>query len=136
MRACTAPECLKPQYARGYCSMHYTRVIRHGALDYPIADPKERFLAKVEISSTSGCWIWTGSLDNHGYGRLALGLKSEGQRPVAAHRLAHEWWVAPIPDGYEVDHLCRVRHCVNPEHLEAVTHAENVRRAWEARTSA
>jgi hypothetical protein len=52
---------------------------------------------------------------------------------VIAHRLSYEWLVGPVPEGMELDHLCRVRHCVNPSHLEVVTHSVNVIRGNEAR---
>ncbi len=69
------------------------------------------------------CWLWTGETAGNGYGRVKIG----GQN-LAAHRLAYEWLVGPIPDGLEIDHLCSVRNCVNPTHLEAVTHKENTMR--------
>lgn len=73
--------------------------------------------------SPDGCWIWTGKQDGGGYGRLPRdgGL-------VGAHRAFYEAFVAPIPDGLQLDHLCRVPSCVNPLHLEPVTQTENVRR--------
>lgn len=73
----------------------------------------------------TGCWLWTGSLDFGGYGRLH---QSETDTDVAAHRLMYMRYVGPIPEGLELDHLCRVRICCNPAHLEPVTHSENVRR--------
>lgn len=80
----------------------------------------ERFWAKVE--KTEGCWLWTASQDN-GYGNFW-----SGTRQMRAHRWSYERLIGPVPDGLELDHLCRVRHCVNPDHLEPVTHRENSRR--------
>ena len=68
----------------------------------------------------SSCWIWRLRLNPYGY---ATG------RAKFAHRLAYEEWVGPIPAGFEIDHLCRVKSCVNPDHLEAVTGFVNRSRA-------
>lgn len=86
-----------------------------------------RFLAKVNKTET--CWLWTGWIERNGYGRFWL----DG-RQVGAHRVAHELFVGRIPEGLEIDHLCRVKHCVNPSHLEAVTASENIRRMAATRT--
>lgn len=83
----------------------------------------ERFGSKYTVDE-SGCWIWTGSRDRHGYGRLMMHRNGKWQ-PEPAYRVAHELFKGPIPKGYHVDHLCRVPSCVNPDHLEAVTPREN-----------
>jgi len=71
------------------------------------------------IVGDDGCWIWQGPKNNRGYGWWGRKL---------AHRRMYESIRGPIPKGLELDHLCRVTACVNPDHLEPVTHAENVRR--------
>ena len=76
-----------------------------------------RFEAKVEKTPT--CWLWTAATTD-GYGQLGANGKVR-----YAHRLAYEHFVGPIPEGMQLDHLCRTRRCVNPEHLEAVTGGEN-----------
>lgn len=81
----------------------------------------ERFLMKVEVAET-GCWEWTAAR-RYGYGAFRVGNKME-----QAHRVAYRFWVGVIPAGCEIDHLCRNQGCVNPAHLEAVTHQENMRR--------
>jgi hypothetical protein len=70
------------------------------------------------------CWIWAGGLTTAGYGRASV----PGKGRQAAHRIAYELLVGPIPEGLTLDHLCRNRACVNPDHLEPVGMTENMRR--------
>lgn len=83
---------------------------------------EERFYDKV-MPVEDGCHLWTAYIMPNGYGRFAY------PRGSLAHRFAYELAVGPIPDGLQIDHLCRVRCCVNPAHLEPVTHNENHVRA-------
>lgn len=85
----------------------------------------EKFWSKVQ--KTPGCWLWTGSLSSTGYGNIPVNPPSS--KSIGVHRLSYETSIGPIPDGLEIDHLCRVRHCVRPDHLEAVTHAVNLARS-------
>lgn len=90
----------------------------------------ERFWSKVDFEGPGGCWLWTGFRNRDGYSRFSI-----NNRQQQAHRLSYEQMVGPIPEGLQIDHLCRVRHCVNPDHLEPVTGAENVFRGdhWQRR---
>src|ERR1700721_2858484 len=77
----------------------------------------------------SGCYIWLGYMEPNGYGKIKVGYKSEGTRRTTwAHLASYEHFIGPIPDGMDLDHKCRVRCCVNPNHLEPVTRKENVAR--------
>jgi hypothetical protein len=89
----------------------------------------ERFDAKVE--KTDGCWIWRGALNHGGYGVFT---PTRGAKQWRVHRLAYTLAVGPIPDGYEIDHLCFTRACVRPSHLEVVTALENTRRKVAQKT--
>jgi hypothetical protein len=81
-----------------------------------------RFWSKVAIDP-SGCLMWTTGRNIDGYGKFHWDGKD-----IPAHRFVYEALVGPIPDGLVIDHLCRVRHCVRPDHLEAVTPRVNTLR--------
>lgn len=91
---------------------------------------RDRFMRKVRVNEDTGCWEWIGCVTNGtmasggGYGRF------DGRW---AHRVSWELHRGPIPQGLEIDHLCRVRHCVNPDHIEPVTKQENAVRRETAR---
>lgn len=86
----------------------------------------------AKLDRTGECWLWTGKTQA-GYGSVQV---TEGIRTAhfRVHRLIYEAFVGPIPEGKYLDHLCRVKACANPKHLEPVTHGENVRRGWLYRT--
>lgn len=81
----------------------------------------ERFEEKYIPEPNSGCWLWLAMTNGFGYGQFKL---STNER-VVAHRFSYQVYKGEIPEGKELDHLCRVRCCVNPDHLEPVFHAEN-----------
>lgn len=90
-----------------------------------------RLFDKVSPEPMSGCWLWTGTVSNNGYGLLMVRRDIPGkwrQRKVLAHRAVYEASRDLIPNGLTLDHLCRNRLCVNPDHLEPVTLVENVMR--------
>lgn len=83
----------------------------------------KRFWAKVDKAGPNGCWIWTASLGSTGYGQFKA-----NRRIWKSHRVAYVLCLGNIPNGLILDHLCRVRPCVNPWHLEVVTLNENIKR--------
>lgn len=124
---CSLPECDKKVFVRGWCSTHYWRWYRHGD---PTVEPRrpqtfeEYLAASVEIGD---CWLWTKTIKAHGYGSAAFGGKHHN-----AHLLVWRQLVGEIPLGLQLDHLCRVRHCVNPDHLQPVTPKVNSERGAKA----
>jgi hypothetical protein len=124
-RSCSIDGCDSPHEARGWCGKHYQRWRQGRPIEVEPPSEAERFWDKVDLGTGVGCWIWTGSeAGGDGYG----GFWSNG-RTVRPHRWAYEHLVGPIPDDLPLDHLCRVRLCVNPAHLEPVTVAENLYRS-------
>jgi hypothetical protein len=121
---CSSPVCDRKAWARGLCSAHYKRMRKGLPLDVTI-QPRAKSVAErietyldVGVSGLS-CWEWTGGHTADGYASTPSGY---------AHRVVYEFLVEPIPDGMTIDHLCRNRGCVNPDHLEPVTHSVNALR--------
>jgi hypothetical protein len=83
----------------------------------------ERFLNKVDKNGPSGCWIWTAAKSTNDYGKFSVG----NHRSDYAHRVSYKLFVGKIPKGLQVNHLCGVKLCVNPDHLEAGDQTENMR---------
>jgi hypothetical protein len=93
----------------------------------------ERFWAKIAVDEGSGCWLWKACTDRYGYGQFRVGSRTDGSSRMArAHRVVYETLVGEILKGLQADHLCRVRRCVNPTHLEPVTQRENILRGEAA----
>ena len=120
-RTCSVDGCEKRRHGDGLCQMHRWRLKHHGSLDSPLRPTIERFDEKVE--RTPDCWLWNATRNNQGYGQFW-----DGEDTVLAHRWSYEHFVAPIPVGLVLDHLCRTPACVNPNHLEPVTQHENILR--------
>lgn len=101
----------------------------------PLIFEPEEGRAYVKARSTpnpdTGCWDWNLSIGSHGYGNAIAGPAVNGKPQVTvAHRVAYRAFVCDIPDKHQIDHRCLNRRCVNPDHLEAVTQQENLRRQW------
>lgn len=137
-RVCSVEECGRPVAAFGLCDPHYRhqRAGKTPGAIRPVGLPLEvRFWSKVNKDGPvpdcrpdlGACWLWTSTL-SHGYGVIQTGTLAS-PKMVLAHRMAWEMeHGCRIPDGNEPDHLCRVTACVNPAHLEPVTHRENMLR--------
>lgn len=88
-------------------------------------------MRRVLVDVDTGCWLWTGAANLYSYGVIGNGDRSD--LVTLVHRAAYEDLVGPIPEGLDLDHLCRNRICCNPDHLEPVTRAENVARGDHAK---
>ena len=101
-----------------------------GKVNLSLTEAEERrFWSKVSIGTANECWPWLSTKRPDGYGVMQVGsLKDRSRRVIRAHRFAYAQEHGPIPDGLELDHLCRNRACVNPVHLEAIARRENILR--------
>lgn len=140
-RTCSIEGCDGKLYGRGWCSKHYQRARRNGG--DPLANGRhrkgrggwfekvpveDRFWSHVNFLTPTGCWIYDiGDNTATGYATTSVNGKT-----VRAHRWAWEHFNGPIPEGLTIDHLCRTRTCMNPNHMELVTPSENSRRCQAA----
>lgn len=133
---CSFPGCGRKHNSHGLCSPHGAMLrkgealrplqMRSGPPETPAVDRFAKLVALVD----SGCLEWIGGATLGGYGTFAVAPGRTNPKREMAHRWSYEHHVGPIPEGFDIDHLCRNRLCVNPNHLEPVTRAENVRRAF------
>ena len=123
MKICSIEDCGKKLFARGWCSMHYSRWRNHGdpngGSERRHSTPEESFAANTR-KSDCGCTEWTAYIAPDGYGVL----QAKGKLALA-HRYAWERVNGPIPKGMHIDHICHNRACVNVDHLRPVTGKQN-----------
>lgn len=132
MKTCSFEGCKKPYCAKGLCNSHWAQQSRGHKLT-PIRtheSAEERFHRQI-IKQSNGCWTFTGN--GSGSGKAAKTGRGYGQiwhngEKKMAHRWAYEHFIGPIMPGDQIDHLCRNTRCVNPDHLEAVSQYENMKR--------
>lgn len=117
---CAFEGCEKPRYRRiPICNGHY----QQRAAGKPLTPLRQRMTPREQIEQLTttnerGCWVFRGTVEKYGTVRVK-------NRNRQAHRISYELFVGPIPAGYQIDHMCRTRGCVNPGHLQAVTHKQN-----------
>lgn len=123
MKTCSIEDCGKKIFARGWCTTHYSRWRKHGNTDgggRRYTDPGTAFRERT-TQADNGCLEWTGSKNVQGYGTMKT-----GGRVMLAHRVAWELANGPIPEGLQIDHICRNRACVNVDHLRVATRKQNL----------
>ncbi|UIU47076.1 HNH endonuclease [Microcystis phage MinS1] len=119
----------------GWCQTHYRRYQRHGSpyvASRIVGNNVARFESYLALGATpihapelGACWLWTGASTKDGYGVMEV----QDLPTASAHRWSYRHHVGPLLDGLELDHLCRIRNCVNPWHLDQVPHVINIERA-------
>jgi hypothetical protein len=110
---------------------------RRGVRGRKITAFRDWLLAKCEVRDAgfgTPCWLWTKeTLDGYAKGYIPTQLTDERKRKVRVHRAAYKHLVGPIPDGLQLDHLCRNPSCCNPDHLEPVTPSQNIVRRFASK---
>jgi len=129
-KQCKVDGCDKTSYQGGYCNKHYLRVKRYGDENFVKrrifnGTPEEVFLHYTDKKTETGCWLYRGTINSNGYGRLRVGRKN-----IYAHVFSYQRTNGVIPKGMVVRHKCRNRNCVNPEHLEIGTIRDNNQDKW------
>lgn len=112
------------------CRTHYRRIRKHGhphlTRALGVGDDDALRINGWRVAPVTNCWEWSGHLGQDGYGKL-----TRNRQTVRAHRLAYETWVGPIPEGHVVRHKCDNPPCINPDHLETGTPADNTRDMYD-----
>jgi hypothetical protein len=136
---CAIAGCETPRSGREWCNKHYTRWLRHGdpeTVKTPRTNPEStvvRWSRHVKRGRAWECWEWTGTKTPLGYGFMSLNTGEQERfgvgRTAGAYRVAYWLFEGPVPEGLELDHLCRNPSCVNVNHLEPVTHKVNTLRS-------
>jgi hypothetical protein len=121
---CSERGCDRTARVRGWCRPHYSRWWKTGSPDPHVRATVTERIWRYTDRQPGGCWLWLGAIGTTGYGAISV-----EEITYLVHRFVYELLVEPIPDDLHIDHLCRVRHCVNPVHLEPVTPAENAHRS-------
>lgn len=134
MQTCAYGGCQEQAKSKGFCLRHYKRFWRTGSPEEAGArheSPERRFWKYV--TKTDSCWIWAGMKDKDGYGVLTMKRASDGKHaPHRAHRLSLEIHGRPVPDGLFALHRCHNPSCVNPDHLYAGDHLQNMKDKTDA----
>lgn len=126
---CELDGCDVPKHGSHWCNNHYRRFKKTGSPTTPSKWDDVESLFWNHVNKTETCWLWTGRITSKGYGRWRSS-RAGYPHGTGAHRAAYVFLIGPIPENLVLDHLCRVRHCVNPDHLEPVTLEENLRRGF------